>query len=123
MSVNRIQSDPSVVQAVPSISFVAAPVSEGDLCGTIDYSINGSALFTAELVAAESIDTQSSELSVSTVATPAPEVNPPEQKGWFSSLPGWLPYVLGALVLAAAGAVVYFTVIRKYIKARKRRSR
>ncbi len=123
MSTNRIQSDPSVVQAVPSISFVAAPVSEGDLCGTIDYSINGSALFTAELVATESIDTQSSELSVSTVATPAPEVSPPEQEGGFSSLPGWLPYVLGALVLAAAGAVVYFTVIRKHIRTRKRRSK
>ncbi len=123
ISANRIQSDPSVVQAVPSISFVAAPVSEGDLCGTIDYSINGSALFTAELVAAESVDTQSSELSVSTVATPAPEVTAPEQESWFSSLPRWLPYVLGGLVLAAAGAVVYFTVIRKHLKARKRRSR
>ena len=122
-SANRIQSDPSVVQAVPSISFVAAPVSEGDLCGTIDYSINGSALFTAELVAAESVDTQSSELSVSTVATPAPEVSTPEQENWLASLPVWLPYVMGALVLAAAGAVVYFTVIRKHIKTRKRRSK
>lgn len=123
MSVNRIQSDPSVVQALPSISFVAAPVSESDLCGTIDYSINGSALFTAELVAAESVDTQLSELSVSTVATPSPEVTAPEQEGWFSSLPGWLPYVLGALVLAVAGVVVYFTVIRKHIRTRKRRSK
>ena len=70
MSANRIQSDPSVVQAVPSISFVAAPVSEGDLCGTIDFSINGSALFTGELVASQSVETQSGELSVSTVATP-----------------------------------------------------
>ena len=123
MSANRIQSDPSVVQAVPSISFVAAPVSEGDLCGTIDYSINGSALFTAELVAAESVDTQSSELSVSTVATPTPEVSTPEQENWLASLPVWLPYVMCALVLAAAGAVVYFTVIRKHIKTRKRRSK
>ena len=123
ISVNRIQSDPSIVQAVPSISFVAAPVSEGDLCGTIDYSINGNILFSADLVAAESVDTQSSELSVSTVATPAPEVNAPEQESWFSSLPGWLPYVLGALLLGAAGVVVYFTVIRKHAKARKRRSK
>lgn len=123
MSANRIQSDPSIVQAIPSISFVAAPVSEGDLCGTIDYSINGSALFTAELVATESVDTQSSELSVSTVATPALEVTAPEPESWFSSLPGWLPYALGALVLAAAGAGVYFTIIRKHLKARKHRSK
>jgi hypothetical protein len=75
------------------------------------------------LVAAESVDTQSSELSVSSVATPAPEVSTPEQESWFSSLPGWLPYVLGALLLAAAGVAVYFIVIRKHIKARKRRSK
>jgi len=122
-SVERIKNDPSIVQAVPSISFVAAPVSEGDRCGTIDYSINGSALFTADLVAAESIDTQSGELSVSTVATPAPELAVPQQESWFSSLPGWLLYVAVGLVLGAAGFVVFITIKRKRSRSRNHHSK
>lgn len=123
VSAQKIQSDPSIVQAVPSVSFVAAPVSEGDLCGTVEYSINGSVLFTGELVAAESIDTLSSELSVSTVATPVPEVTAPQQESWFTSLPGWLLYIVAALVLGAAGFVAFILIKRKRSKSRKRHSK
>jgi D-alanyl-D-alanine carboxypeptidase (penicillin-binding protein 5/6) len=123
VSAQKIQSDPSIVQAVPSVSFVTAPVSEGDLCGTVEYSINGSVLFTGELVAAESIDTLSSELSVSTVATPVPEVTAPQQESWFTSLPGWLLYIVAALVLGAAGFLAFILIKRKRSKSRKRHSK
>jgi D-alanyl-D-alanine carboxypeptidase (penicillin-binding protein 5/6) len=122
-SLKRIQSDPSIVQAAPSVSFVAAPVSEGDSCGTVVYSVNGSTLFTAELVAAESVDTQSGELSVSTVATPAPEATAPQRESWFSSLPGWLVYIVAALLLGGAGFAVFIYIKWKRLKQKKKHSK
>jgi hypothetical protein len=123
MSLKRIQSDPSVVQAAPSISFVAAPVSEGDPCGTVDYNVNGNTLFTAELVAAESVDTKSNELSVATVATPAPVVTAPQQESWFSSLPGWFLYIIAVFVLGGAGFAVFIFIKRKRSKQKKNHSK
>ena len=122
-SLKRIQSDPSVVEAVPSVSFVAAPVSEGDSCGTIDYRINGNTLLTAELVAAESVDTQAGELAVSTVATSAPEVTAPQQESWFTSLPDWLLYIVAALLLGGAGFAVFIFLKWKRSKPKKNHSK
>ncbi len=108
----RIRNQPGLLQQQTSVSFLSAPVEKGESCGTVDYLINNRILFTAELIASESVGTASSQLSVSTVATPAPTEEPQQEENWFQSLPDWLLYVLLALVLAVAGFVVFLAVKR-----------
>lgn len=106
----QIRSSPRLVCVKTSVSFLTAPIAEGDFCATAVYSLNGRDLFIADLVAKESIAAESAGLEISTVATPAPELETaPEQ----SCLPQWLIDTLIGVVVVAIGSAVFLVVRAK----------
>lgn len=116
----QIKANPDLVKIECSISFLTAPVSEGEVCSDAIYRINGRTLFLAQLIAQESIEAESDRISITAVATQTPEIAYQSDSTTPSQPPFWI-FVLLAAVAASSVTLIYM-LIRKHKKRRMKSS-
>ncbi|NCC69760.1 MAG: hypothetical protein EOM14_16510, partial [Clostridia bacterium] len=111
----RIKANPDLIRIESSVSFLTAPILEGETCAKAVYSINGRELFLADLIAQESIAAETDGLVISTVATPTPTIEQQSVSNWTSQPPAWIFIFLAAVAFSA--------IALAYILIRKRKKR
>ena len=105
-----IQTNPEQVECKTDVSFLTAPITEGDVCANATYLINGRELFSAGLVSTESVGASSAGLNISTVTTPAPVPEETPSENWFAPFYGWLFYLIFIFGVGVFGFLVFITI-------------
>ena len=116
--VEKIKADPSLITVSSDICALTAPVSEGDICGSVVYTYRDQALFTAELTTQDGVSAPS-EAPVVTAAlavltTPEPAETEKEQAG----MPTW---EMGLIAIACAAVILIGVVGLLEYKAKKKK--
>ncbi len=101
-----IRSSPDAVTMEADLPSLTAPISAGDVCGTVVCSFDGQELFSADLIA--ETDVPAKQMATFLSATPVPE---PAAKsgsaGFFGIVPWWAYVSAGTL---AAGIALFFVL-------------
>lgn len=117
--VEKLKADPSLITVSSDICALTAPVSAGDICGSVEYTYQDQTLFTAELAAESGVAEPSAApiVTVAPVVTAEPETEPVSEN---TQIPLWIWGVVGVVCLAGALAGV---LIYRNEKAKKRRKK
>ncbi|MDO4568641.1 MAG: D-alanyl-D-alanine carboxypeptidase family protein [Clostridia bacterium] len=112
--ISAIAENPALITAaITDSTALTAPIRQGDVVGTVTYSYNGTAIYTANLIATRDVD----DISVPT-ATPGELVieEPPDES------PRWLlVWILLAVLIIVAVLVIMLIASKKSGRIRSRR--
>ncbi len=122
-TIEKIQSDPSLLTQSKAINNLTAPVAAGDECGLVSYQYDGSTIFTAKVYASRDVAAASNEPVSQPSSSPLAleTADPGSSDNGGSTIVFWLCLVIALLIIVLIAKIIS-SKRRKRRVARRRRA-